>query len=238
MELIQQGLKQIRSEDLDSQTEKTDPKISSEFEDMVGIEMSKRKTISEVLSPLQSVLPPEIFETVNASMQNVAKLESGQEGQNTTELLSEKQVQVVSQEPETPSKIVRQGKVSVIEIDGSQKSTVDQIGASGVEQAEKDSKDLTDNDKNLSQVKKLDHESEKVEHPEKSKSPESDQYDTSEMSEDISVSKESKKSVPKIISAIKKISQKVTRKHSKRDKKKESVLEKNSADAISQMKGV
>ena len=205
---------------------------------MVGIEISKRKTISEVLSPLQSVLPPEIFESVNTSMQNVAKLESGQEGQNTIELLPEKQVQVVNKDPETPSKIVRQGKVSVIEIDGSQKSTVDHIGASGVEKAEKDSKDLTDIDKNLSPIKKLDNQSEKFEHPEKSKSPESDQYDTSEMSEDISVSKESKKSVPKIISAIKKISQKVTRKHSKRDKKKESVVEKNSADAISQMKGV
>merc|ERR1712242_30676 len=89
MELIQQGLKQITSEDLVSQIqkEKSEPKTSSEFEEMVDIEMSKRETISDVLSPLQSLLPPEIFESVNTSMQNVAKLETVQEGKNTTGLI-------------------------------------------------------------------------------------------------------------------------------------------------------
>ena len=128
MELIQQGLKQITSEDLDLQqtkTFKTDQKSSS-FSEMVDIEVSKRKTVSSVLSPLQSVLPPDIFESVNASIQNVAKLETGQDsGQNTiiSSSLSEKQVQNITQESEeTSSKIVRQGKVSVIEIGSGENS--------------------------------------------------------------------------------------------------------------------
>jgi len=130
MELIQQGLKQITSEDLDLQqtkTFKTEQKSSS-FSEMVDIEMSKRKTVSSVLSPLQSVLPPDIFESVNASIQNVAKLEGGQDGQNLqntiiSSSLSEKQVQNITQESEeTSSKIVRQGKVSVIEIGSDENS--------------------------------------------------------------------------------------------------------------------
>ena len=131
MELIQQGLKQITSEDLDLQqtkTFKTDQKSSS-FSEMVDIEVSKRKTVSSVLSPLQSVLPPDIFESVNASIQNVAKLETGQDGQNTiiSSSLSEKQVQNITQESEeTSSKIVRQGKVSVIEI-GSGENSASQV---------------------------------------------------------------------------------------------------------------
>ena len=135
MELIQQGLKQIKSEDLDFQERKTEQKSSS-FSEMVDIEMSKRKTVSSVLSPLQSVLPPDIFESVNASIQNVAKLETGQDGQNTiiSSSLSEKQVQNITQESEeTSSKIVRQGKVSVIEIgsgenSASNKVTIIQVG--------------------------------------------------------------------------------------------------------------
>ena len=132
MELIQQGLKQITSEDLDLQqtkTFKTDQKSSS-FSEMVDIEVSKRKTVSSVLSPLQSVLPPDIFESVNASIQNVAKLETGQDaGQNMliSSSLSEKQVQNITQESEeTSSKIVRQGKVSVIEI-GSGENSASQV---------------------------------------------------------------------------------------------------------------
>ena len=131
MELIQQGLKQITSEDLDLQqtkTFKTEQKSSS-FSEMVDIEVSKRKTVSSVLSPLQSVLPPDIFESVNASIQNVAKLETGQDGQNTiiSSSLSEKQVQNITQESEeTSSKIVRQGKVSVIEI-GSGETSVSKL---------------------------------------------------------------------------------------------------------------
>ena len=131
MELIQQGLKQITSEDLDLQQKtKTEQKSSSSFTEMVDIEMSKRKTVSSVLSPLQSVLPPDIFESVNASIQNVAKLEAGQDsGQNTiiSSSLSEKQVQNITQESEeTSSKIVRQGKVSVIEI-GSGENSASQV---------------------------------------------------------------------------------------------------------------
>ena len=130
MELIQQGLKQITSEDLDLQQKtKTEQKSSSSFTEMVDIEMSKRKTVSSVLSPLQSVLPPDIFESVNASIQNVAKLETGQDGQNTiiSSSLSEKQVQNITQESEeTSSKIVRQGKVSVIEI-GSGENSASQV---------------------------------------------------------------------------------------------------------------
>ena len=128
MELIQQGLKQITSEDLDLQQTKTEQKSSS-FTEMVDIEMSKRKTVSSVLSPLESVLPPDIFESVNASIQNVAKLETGQDGQNTiiSSSLSEKQVQNITQESETSSKIVRQGKVSVIEIGSDEISASKQI---------------------------------------------------------------------------------------------------------------
>ena len=124
-------MKQITSEDLDLQqtkTFKTEQKSSS-FTEMVDIEMSKRKTVSSVLSPLQSVLPPDIFESVNASIQNVAKLETGQDGQNTiiSSSLSEKQVQNITQESEeTSSKIVRQGKVSVIEI-GSGENSASQV---------------------------------------------------------------------------------------------------------------
>ena len=128
-------MKQITSEDLDLQQTKIEQKSSS-FTEMVDIEMSKRKTVSSVLSPLQSVLPPDIFESVNASIQNVAKLESGQDGQNTiiSSSLSEKQVQNITQESEeTSSKIVRQGKVSVIEIgsdenSASNKVTIIQVG--------------------------------------------------------------------------------------------------------------
>ena len=136
MELIQQGLKQITSEDLDFQQQIKTEQKSSSFSEMVDIEMSKRKTVSSVLSPLQSVLPPDIFESVNASIQNVAKLETGQDGQNTiiSSSLSEKQVQNITQESEeTSSKIVRQGKVSVIEIgsgenSASNKVTIIQVG--------------------------------------------------------------------------------------------------------------
>ena len=129
-------MKQITSEDLDLQQTKTEQKSSS-FTEMVDIEMSKRKTVSSVLSPLQSVLPPDIFESVNASIQNVAKLETGQDGQKNTIIsssLSEKQVQNITQESEeTSSKIVRQGKVSVIEIgsdenSASNKVTIMQVG--------------------------------------------------------------------------------------------------------------
>merc|ERR1712083_645845 len=64
MELIQQGLKQITSEDLDFQQQTKTEQKSSSFTEMVDIEMSKRKTVSSVLSPLQSVLPPDILESV------------------------------------------------------------------------------------------------------------------------------------------------------------------------------
>ena len=119
-------MKQITSEDLDIQQQTKTEQKSSSFTEMVDIEMSKRKTVSSVLSPLQSVLPPDIFESVNASIQNVAKLETGQDsGQNTiiSSSLSEKQVQNITQESEeTSSKIVRQGKVSVIEIGSGENS--------------------------------------------------------------------------------------------------------------------
>ena len=118
-------MKQITSEDLDFQQQTKTEQKSSSFKEMVDIEMSKRKTVSSVLSPLQSVLPPDIFESVNASIQNVAKLETGQDGQNTiiSSSLSEKQVQNITQESEeTSSKIVRQGKVSVIEIERGENS--------------------------------------------------------------------------------------------------------------------
>ena len=130
MELIQQGLKQITSEDLDFQQQTKTEQKSSSFSEMVDIEMSKRKTVSSVLSPLQSVLPPDIFESVNASIQNVAKLETGQDGQNTiiSSSLSEKQVQNITQESEeTSSKIVRQGKVSVIEIGSGENSASNKV---------------------------------------------------------------------------------------------------------------
>ena len=213
MELIQQGLKQITSEDLDFQQTKTEQKSSS-FSEMVDIEMSKRKTVSSVLSPLQSVLPPDIFESVNASIQNVAKLETGQDGQNTiiSSSLSEKQVQNITQESEeTSSKIVRQGKVSVIEIGSGENSASKQIdeidSGSDVTGKPKESEtpkpsEQSEQPKIPDQAQRLEKSEETIDKSQKSEdTPEPDDLNAS------TASKESKKSVPKIISAIKKISQ-------------------------------
>ena len=83
----------------------SDAKSESDMEEMIKIEMHKRQNIKEIMGPLKDVIPPELLETVNMSLKEMAKSES----------LS------IANNKETEVKIVQQGKVSLISIDNKAK---------------------------------------------------------------------------------------------------------------------
>ena len=83
----------------------SDAKSESDMEEMIKIEMQKRQNIKEIMGPLKDVIPPELLETVNMSLKEMAKSES----------LS------IANNKETEVKIVQQGKVSLISIDNKAK---------------------------------------------------------------------------------------------------------------------
>ena len=83
----------------------SDAKSESDMEEMIKIEMQKQQNIKEIMGPLKDVIPPELLETVNMSLKEMAKSES----------LS------IANNKETEVKIVQQGKVSLISIDNKTK---------------------------------------------------------------------------------------------------------------------
>ena len=83
----------------------SDAKSESDMEEMIKIEMQKQQNIKEIMGPLKDVIPPELLETVNMSLKEMAKSES----------LS------IANNKETEVKIVQQGKVSLISIDNKAK---------------------------------------------------------------------------------------------------------------------
>ena len=83
----------------------SDAKSESDMEEMIKIEMQKQQNIKQIMGPLKDVIPPELLETVNMSLKEMAKSES----------LS------IANNKETEVKIVQQGKVSLISIDNKAK---------------------------------------------------------------------------------------------------------------------